>query len=292
MEEYTEEELFARRSEQCSIDVEDMSPQALRDAYKGEATSHRNMKQRVAKGQFSLDPAWREFRAFLRDMGPKPTAAHTLDRIDPSNQRYGPGLCRWADKSQQTVNRRNTIWVEWDGQRITLAEFARRVGLPYQQAHYQHSRGRTLEEIAGDCAGQTGRYCPLRYQDDPDGLRDWYRKFAAWKRTIKRSSARYARPEVFDILKVSEFYSHALSWLDANGWAELTPEDGERVQDLLNTPWGRISSSAPEWINHAIASLARDDPKLANGFLPRIGNRMADLFKIEQHLTRETPNPS
>jgi hypothetical protein len=51
---------------------------------------------------------WREsFANFLADVGRRPSAKHSLDRIDV-NGNYEPGNVRWATRSQQQRNKRST----------------------------------------------------------------------------------------------------------------------------------------------------------------------------------------
>lgn len=71
---------------------------------------------------------WRTFESFLADMGPKPTPAHTIERLD-STRDYEPGNCRWATPKEQARNRNTNVWIEHGGERLILADWARRLGM-------------------------------------------------------------------------------------------------------------------------------------------------------------------
>lgn len=47
---------------------------------------------------------WMEFREFFKDMGPKPTKLHTLERRD-NDKNYCKENCLWATRKQQARNR-------------------------------------------------------------------------------------------------------------------------------------------------------------------------------------------
>lgn len=74
-------------------------------------------------------PEWEaSYEAFLASVGPRPSPSHTLDRID-NDGNYEPGNVRWATPSQQARNKRNTVWVEIDGQKMALVDAAEKLGL-------------------------------------------------------------------------------------------------------------------------------------------------------------------
>lgn len=76
----------------------------------------------------SVCDRWRAgFENFLADMGEKPKGL-TLDRKD-NNDNYCPENCRWATWQQQQRNRRSNVVLEAFGEKMTIVEWAERVGL-------------------------------------------------------------------------------------------------------------------------------------------------------------------
>lgn len=66
---------------------------------------------------------WETFDAFYtwaKKTGYSPELS--LDRIDNDSD-YAPDNCRWADRSTQSLNRRTTLRLEWDGKTQSLAEW-------------------------------------------------------------------------------------------------------------------------------------------------------------------------
>lgn len=105
----------------------------------------------------SMCDAWKDsFEMFLRDMGPRPVGM-SLDRYPNNDGDYEPGNCRWATNDQQTTNKRpkktptassRYRWVEFNGERLHISEWARRLGvhnatLTYRVRHWPLERALT-----------------------------------------------------------------------------------------------------------------------------------------------------
>lgn len=99
----------------------------------------------------AVSDRWKNFNQFLADMGPRPRG-FTLDRIDP-NGNYSPENCRWASTTTQARNKRNTIWLEFEGQLLSLPDVADRVGVRIPILyHHIVLRKKTLSEALEDIA--------------------------------------------------------------------------------------------------------------------------------------------
>jgi hypothetical protein len=67
------------------------------------------------------------FEMFLRDMGERPSAKHTIDRKDNALD-YAPDNCQWATRDVQARNKSNNVWIEYGGERMVAADWAKRLG--------------------------------------------------------------------------------------------------------------------------------------------------------------------
>lgn len=70
----------------------------------------------------SVCDRWMTFETFLKDMGPRPTGA-SLERID-SDGDYEPDNCRWANRQEQSRNRRTSPLLTINGVTKRAADWA------------------------------------------------------------------------------------------------------------------------------------------------------------------------
>ena len=78
----------------------------------------------------SVCQEWREsFQTFLDHVGIRPSPELELDRID-NDKGYEPGNVRWASRIVQVLNRRNSLWLEFQGEKKLAFEWAKEKGIP------------------------------------------------------------------------------------------------------------------------------------------------------------------
>lgn len=68
------------------------------------------------------------FLNFYNDVGPRPSSKHSIDRIDPEKD-YCPENCRWATAKEQARNTTTTTFLDYCGERLSLADWADRVNI-------------------------------------------------------------------------------------------------------------------------------------------------------------------
>ncbi len=74
------------------------------------------------------------FQNFFDDMGRRPSPNHSLDRINNDGD-YEPTNCAWRTRHEQGSNKRNNRWIEVNGERRTMAQWATLLNIRNSQIH-------------------------------------------------------------------------------------------------------------------------------------------------------------
>lgn len=90
---------------------------------------------------------WRNsFENFLKDMGPRPSLKHSLDRHPNANGNYEPGNVRWAIAKEQQRNMRSNHPIEFRGETKLLVEWAEIVGIKSNTIRMRLVKGWSVEK--------------------------------------------------------------------------------------------------------------------------------------------------
>jgi hypothetical protein len=101
---------------------------------------------------------WRSsFQLFLKDMGPRPSLSHSIDRIENSGnyscghceecvEKSWPMNCRWADKSTQRRNQGDVVMLTFAGETLCMSDMAKRYGMTKGTLRDRILRGMSLKD--------------------------------------------------------------------------------------------------------------------------------------------------
>ena len=105
-------------------------PSVELSAYNGAKGRCRNNNNRKFPdyGGRGIEFRFASFDQFLNDLGRKPSAEMSLNRID-NNGHYEPGNVEWASAKAQSQNRRNNVLIAVNGEAKTIRDWARDSGL-------------------------------------------------------------------------------------------------------------------------------------------------------------------
>ena len=207
-------------------DLRDLTLQTLCKKYAGEASIHRNILMSRGTGVVGT---WRDFRAFLTDIGTRPSAEHGLVLINRTERTYGPGRARWMtpeeqaaheeefDRIQAEKKREEQLllhqsaamkrasapnaasfgqWTPMGGQQVAFSDVAKRLNIPVTALSKTMPAGRSADELvkrsaaAGDLINQDATWLP----PDPARKAGFFEAFRIWHMQVQPQFTRAATP--------------------------------------------------------------------------------------------------
>lgn len=90
---------------------------------------------------------WRDsFENFYADMGERPSKQHSLERRD-NNGNYTPHNCYWATNIEQHNNTRRSVFLEFQGKKQTITQWARELNINVATLYNRVRRGWDVTRI-------------------------------------------------------------------------------------------------------------------------------------------------
>lgn len=84
------------------------------------------------------------FSNFLKDMGERPSNKHTIDR-EEYTKNYSPENCRWATYLEQAGNTSRNVWIEYNGEKMIMSDWARKFKINPSRISIAHKNGKAKE---------------------------------------------------------------------------------------------------------------------------------------------------
>lgn len=82
---------------------------------------------------------WKDsFEQFYKDMGPKPSPKHSIDRIN-NNGNYCKENCKWSTREQQDSNKTNNIFISHNGITKTITQWSKILNVSVQTLMKRHN---------------------------------------------------------------------------------------------------------------------------------------------------------
>lgn len=115
---------------------------------------------------------WKSFEIFFRDMGPRPSPAHSIERIDNDGD-YCKANCRWATRTEQMRNMSRNHLITYQGQTLCLQEWSDRLGINKATLRKRLDRGWSVERALAESPRNQPREILLTFNGKTMNVAEW-----------------------------------------------------------------------------------------------------------------------
>jgi hypothetical protein len=88
---------------------------------------------------------WNSFEEFKNDMFSTYKDGLSIDRIN-NNGNYSKENCKWSTPQEQANNRRTNHYLEYNGKKLSIADWARELGFTYDTIKLRIKKGWSIED--------------------------------------------------------------------------------------------------------------------------------------------------
>lgn len=96
----------------------------------------------------------------------------TIDRIN-NEQGYSPDNCRWVDMKVQNNNRCNNRYIEWNGERHTVSEWARILNVDRRVLHGRFKNGWSVDKTLTTPVQKQKKPCKILWNGEYHTISEW-----------------------------------------------------------------------------------------------------------------------
>lgn len=116
----------------------------------------------------------------------------SIDRIDV-NGPYSPSNCRWVDDYVQANNKSDTLYIEYQGKRKSLADWCRELDINYEMTRKRFHKGWDIEELFNTDSNY--HYVKLKINGEEKTISEWSKIYNIPRKIIAQRYYKGDSPE-------------------------------------------------------------------------------------------------